>query len=177
MGPWTQPELCLCTRTQSKAWYEIKSFRECLSNKLPSGRPASAPTLWDEDLTPSQRWERSPCYAVLSGTEMNLLPNSLLPLSFENRARMVGRRSSPTPMCAHSLGSESSLPYSVAILARRSDAFLGLVEPTFTDTCCMDTHRDVQTQSHDHKLTHSHEHTRHLGPWRNIKSHESAHRY
>lgn len=177
MGPGTQPELRLCTRTQSKAWHKIRSFRECLLNKLPSGRPASAPTLRDEDLTLSQHWERSPCYKTLSGTELNLLPNSLLSLSFKNMARMVGRRSSPTPLCAHSLGPESSLPYSVAILARRTDGFLRLVEPTFTDTCCMDTHRDVQTQSHNHKLTHSQEHTRHLGPWKHIKPHKSAHRY
>lgn len=28
------------------------------------------------------------------------------------------------------------------------------VELTFTDTCCMDKHRDVHTQSHNHKHIH-----------------------
>lgn len=55
------------------------------------------------------------------------------------------------------------LPYSVvlplAILARRNDGFLRLVEPILTDTCCMDTQRcaDTVTQSQTNTHTAAHD--------------------
>lgn len=51
------------------------------------------------------------------------------------------------------------MPYSVgippAILARRNDGFLRLVEPTLTNTCCMDTQRCADTVTQPQTNTHT----------------------
>lgn len=53
------------------------------------------------------------------------------------------------PICTRSPGPKSSLHFSVVLplttLTRRNDTFLRLVEPTFTDICCMDTQRCADT--------------------------------